>query len=58
MHSQLIKLIRRMIDSGYSDEDIVERIRCSPEAVDAVKKLIVLEAERSKIDKNYNWDNE
>lgn len=58
MHSQLIKLIRRMIDSGYSDEDIVERIRCSPEAVDAVKKLIVLEAERSKIDEDYNWDNE
>ena len=47
-----------MIDSGYSDEDIVERIRCSPEAVDAVKKLIVLEAERSKIDEDYNWDNE
>jgi len=56
MHSQLIKLIRRMIDTGYSDEDIVERIRCSPEAIDAVKRLIVLEAEKkakSKADDDY-----
>jgi len=45
-----------MIDTGYSDEDIVERIRCSPEAIDAVKRLIVLEAEKkakSKADDDY-----
>ena len=54
------KLIRRMIDKGYSDEEIVLRLRCKLELVVAIRELIKMEVERSHIVKedpqDINWD--
>ena len=54
------KLIRRMIDIGYSDEDIVLRLRCKLELVVAIRELIKMEVERSHIVKedpqDIDWD--
>ena len=54
------KLIRRMIDKGYSDEDIVLRLRCKLELVVAIRELIKMEVERSHIVKedpqDIDWD--
>ena len=54
------KLIRRMIDKGYSDEEIVLRLRCKLELVVAVRELIKMEVERSHIVKedpqDIDWD--
>ena len=54
------KLIRRMIDKGYSDEEIVLRLRCKLELVVAIRELIKMEVERSRIVKedpqDIDWD--
>ena len=54
------KLIRRMIDKGYSDEEIVLRLRCKPELVVAIRELMKMEVERSHIVKedpqDIDWD--
>lgn len=54
------KLIRRMIDKGYSDEDIVLRLRCKLELVVAIRELIKMEVERSHVVKedpqDIDWD--
>jgi len=54
------KLIRRMIDKGYSDEEIVLRLRCKLELVVAIRELIKMEVERSHIVKedpqDIDWD--
>ena len=50
------KLIRRMIHKGYSDEDIVLRLRCKPELVVAVRELIKIEVERSHIVNEDDWN--
>ena len=54
------KLIRRMIDKGYSDEEIVLRLRCKLELVVAIRDLIKMEVERSHIVKedpqDIDWD--
>jgi hypothetical protein len=54
------KLIRRMIHKGYSDEDIVLRLRCKLELVVAIRELIKIEVERSHIVKedpqDIDWD--
>ena len=54
------KLIRRMIDKGYSDEEIVLRLRCKLELVVAIRDLIKMEVERSRIVKedpqDIDWD--
>ena len=49
-----------MIDKGYSDEEIVLRLRCKPELVVAIRELIKMEVERSHIVKedpqDIDWD--
>ena len=54
------KLIRLMIDKGYSDEEIVLRLRCKLELVVAIRELIKMEVERSHIVKedpqDIDWD--
>ena len=54
------KLIRRMIDKGYSDEEIVLRLRCKLELVVAIRELMKMEVERSHIIKedpqDIDWD--
>ena len=54
------KLIRRMIDKGYSDKEIVLRLRCKLELVVAIRELIKMEVERSHIVKedpqDIDWD--
>lgn len=39
----IAKLIRRMINAGYSDDDIVLRLRCSLELVKAIRDKMKLE---------------
>ena len=54
------KRIRRMIDKGYSDEEIVLRLRCKLELVVGIRELIKMEVERSHIVKedpqDIDWD--
>lgn len=50
------KLIRRMIHKGYSDEDIVLRLRCKLELVVTIRELIKNEIERSRIVYEDDWD--
>ena len=50
------KLIRRMIHKGYSDEDIVLRLRCKLELVVTIRELIKIEVERSRIVYEDDWD--
>ena len=38
-----IALIRRMINLGYTNEDIIQRLRCTNELIDALRKLIDIE---------------
>ena len=54
------KLIRRMIDLGYTNDAIISRIRCTEEAVNAVRELIRLEQIKKPIieEEDYDWDNE
>lgn len=40
------KLIRRMINAGYSDEDIVNRLRCKEELVKAIRVLMTMKEKR------------
>jgi hypothetical protein len=42
-------LIRRMINNGYSNQDIVERLRCKVELVEAIRQLMITESTRSHI---------
>lgn len=42
-------LIRRMINNGYSNHDIVERLRCKVELVEAIRQLMITENTRSHI---------
>ena len=48
MNSNHSNIIRRMIDSGYTNQDIVVRLRCTEEAVEAVRELIQMEHEAAK----------
>ena len=49
-----------MIDKGYSDEEIVLRLRCKLELVVAIRELMKMEVERSHIVKedpqDIDWD--
>ena len=45
-----------MIDKGYSDEEIVLRLRCKLELVVAIRDLIKMEVERSRIVYEDDWD--
>jgi len=49
-------LIRRMIENGYSDQDIVDRLRVKPELVEGVRKLMIMENTRSHIKHEDDWD--
>ena len=55
-------LIRRMINNGYSNQDIVDRLRCKLELVVALRELMIIENTRSHIkhedDKDWkdDWD--
>ena len=50
------KVIRRMIIAGYSDEDIVTRLRVQVSLVTAIRDLIVIENNRSHIKEEDGWD--
>jgi hypothetical protein len=54
------KLIRRMINKGYSDEEIVLRLRCKLELVVAIRELIHTENKRSHVvqedPQDIDWD--
>ncbi len=52
----LTKLIRRMINNGFSDQDIVLRLRCKPELVRAVRELMVTESNRLRIREESSYD--
>ena len=45
----LTKLIRRMINNGYSDEEITLRLRCKPGLVNAIRVQIEIESNRLRI---------
>ena len=47
-----VRLIRRMIGFGFTDNDIVIRIRCLPEIVATIRKQIRLEQEQEQKDMN------
>ena len=49
------KLIRRMIKTGYSDQDIVLRLRVKEELVKAIRKLMDAEHKRAQI-VDEDWD--
>ena len=53
-------LIRRMINNGYSNQDIVERLRCKLELVVAIRELIHTENKRSHVvqedPQDIDWD--
>jgi len=51
------KLIRRMINLGYSNESIIDRIRCTDEAIEALRELMKLESKRNN-DHEEDWDYE
>ena len=38
-----ITLIRRMINLGFTNQDIVQRLRCTNEVIDTLRKLIDIE---------------
>ena len=40
------RLIRRMINHGFTDKDIVIRIRCSPEVVAKIREQMRLEQDK------------
>lgn len=50
------KLIRRMINKGFTDDEIVSRLRCKLELVVAIRELIEIENKRSHIVPENNWD--
>lgn len=50
------QLIRRMINNGYSDQDIVERLRVKLLLVQEIRKLIIMENTRSHIRHEDDWD--
>jgi hypothetical protein len=56
------KLIRRMINLRYSNTDIINRLRCTEEAVNSIRELIRLEEEQKNKpivkEEEWNWDNE
>lgn len=49
-------IIRRMINLGYSDDEIVQRLRYSRETVQAVRNLIELENASIHIEDESNED--
>ena len=49
-------LIRRMINNGYSNQDIVDRLRCKLELVVAIRELMIIENTRSHIKHEDDWD--
>ena len=48
-------LIRRMIGLGYTNGEILDRIRCTQEVVDAIRELIRLEEIKRHV-KYEDWD--
>ena len=49
-------IIRRMINLGYSDDDIVQRLRYSKEIVQSIRNLIELENASIHIEEESNED--
>ena len=49
-------IIRRMINLGYSDDEIVQRLRYNKETVQAVRNLIELENASIHIEEESNED--
>ena len=52
-----IALIRRMIKLDYTNEDIIQRLRCTNEVIDTLRKLIDIE-NKAKLytKKEEDWD--
>jgi len=52
-----IALIRRMIKLDYTNEDIIQRLRCTNEVIDTLRKLIDIENKpKQYIEKDWEWD--
>jgi hypothetical protein len=52
-----ITLIRRMINLGFTNEDIVQRLRTTNEVIDTLRKLIDIENKpKQYIEKDWEWD--
>ena len=52
-----ITLIRRMIILGFNNQDIVQRLRCTNEVIDTLRKLIDIENKpKPYITKEEDWD--
>ena len=52
-----IALIRRMINLGFTNEDIIQRLRCTNEVIDTLRKLIDIENKpKPYINKEEDWD--
>ena len=52
-----ITLIRRMINLGFTNEDIIQRLRCTNEVIDTLRKLIDIENKpKPYITKEDDWD--
>jgi DNA-binding CsgD family transcriptional regulator len=49
------KLIRRMIGLGYTNQEIIDRLRCTQEVVNAIRELIRLEEIKRHV-KYEDWD--
>ena len=49
-------LIRRMINNGYSNQDIVDRLRCKIELVESIRELMIIENTKSHIKHEDDWD--
>ena len=52
-----IALIRRMINHGFTNEDIIQRLRCTNEVIDTLRKLIDIENKpKPYITNEDEWD--
>ena len=54
------KLIRRMIDLNYTNDEIIGRLRCTEDAIESIRELIRLEQINKPIieEEEWDWDNE
>jgi len=54
------KLIRRMIDLNYTNDEIIGRLRCTEDAIESIRELIRLEQIKKPIikEEEWDWDNE
>ena len=52
-----ITLIRRMINLGFTNQDIIQRLRCTNEVIDTLRKLIDIENKpKPYINNEEDWD--